>query len=93
MADLTRGIVPNSWRRYVLPPNLTVIQWMHDFAARVKQFAGIRESVHQRGIGTLRVYAHASFARMQQNDRGDEYPYIFVQIYSSSTRCSYSLCV
>lgn len=55
MADLTRGIVPSSWRRYVLPPNLTVIFWMNDFELRVKRFAEIRNNVQQHGIGALKV--------------------------------------
>lgn len=46
MSDLAKGIVPCSWRRcYTVPSSLTVIQWINDFAARIRQLIEISEAV------------------------------------------------
>lgn len=39
MSALNRGVVPHAWRRYTVPPSLTVAQWLADFARRVRQLA------------------------------------------------------
>ncbi|XP_065175263.1 cytoplasmic dynein 1 heavy chain 1-like [Sycon ciliatum] len=37
ISDLTKGLIPNSWRRYTVPRELTVMQWMVDFSQRIQQ--------------------------------------------------------
>lgn len=45
MSDLAKGIIPASWRRcYTVPSTLTVIQWINDFAARIRQLIEISEA-------------------------------------------------
>jgi len=41
MADLVKGFIPASWRRYSVPSSLTVILWITDFSRRVKQLQEI----------------------------------------------------
>lgn len=54
-ADLTKGIIPESWRRYTLPVGLTVIQWISDFTERVKQFQAISRAMQTGTTLALKV--------------------------------------
>ena len=55
VAELVRGVIPASWRQYKVPATTTVIQWVTDFAQRVKQLHTISASVAQQGAGALKV--------------------------------------
>jgi len=41
LKDLAKGLIPKSWRKYTVPKNLTVQQWVLDFSDRIKQLASI----------------------------------------------------
>ncbi len=49
------GIIPVAWRRYTIPAGLTVIQWITDFSARVKQLQEISEASQSGGASALKV--------------------------------------
>ena len=49
------GIIPKNWNRYTVPVGLTVIQWVMDFAERIKQLQKISEKVQESGIAVLKV--------------------------------------
>ncbi|XP_078314970.1 cytoplasmic dynein 1 heavy chain 1-like isoform X1 [Crassostrea virginica] len=57
MADLSRGIIPQSWRRYTVPQGITVIQWITDFSLRVKQLQAIVQSTQQGGTKELKNFS------------------------------------
>ncbi|XP_061172861.1 cytoplasmic dynein 1 heavy chain 1-like isoform X1 [Saccostrea echinata] len=57
MADLSRGIIPSSWRRYTVPQGITVIQWITDFSLRVKQLQAIVQSTQQGGTKELKNFS------------------------------------
>jgi len=48
-SDLTKGIIPISWKRYTVPSELTVIQWITDFTERIKQFQAISKASQTGG--------------------------------------------
>ncbi|BHF62050.1 Cytoplasmic dynein 1 heavy chain 1 [Sparganum proliferum] len=54
MSDLAKGLIPQSWRRYTVPSGLTVIQWINDFVARVRQLMEISQAVAAGGTPALR---------------------------------------
>ncbi|EUB63753.1 Cytoplasmic dynein 1 heavy chain [Echinococcus granulosus] len=55
MSDLAKGLIPASWRRYyTIPSTLTVIQWINDFAARIRQLIEISEAASSTDYGSLR---------------------------------------
>lgn len=54
IADLAKGIIPNTWRRYIIPKDISVIQWIMDFSERVKQLQKIGEAVAQGGNAALK---------------------------------------
>eukprot|EP00105_Crassostrea_gigas_P045649 XP_019929797.1 PREDICTED: cytoplasmic dynein 1 heavy chain 1 isoform X11 [Crassostrea gigas] len=56
MADLSRGIIPQSWRRYTVPQGITVIQWITDFSLRVKQLQAIVQTTQQGGTKELKNF-------------------------------------
>jgi dynein heavy chain 1 len=37
ISDLAKGVIPKTWKFYVVPQATTVIQWITDFADRVRQ--------------------------------------------------------
>lgn len=41
---LAKGMIPNHWKRYRTPESFTVIQWITDFADRIKQMQQISSS-------------------------------------------------
>jgi dynein heavy chain 1 len=49
------GVIPQSWKRYIVPKNLTVIQWITDFSDRVKQLESISKLVADQGYKSLKV--------------------------------------
>ncbi|XP_077296363.1 dynein heavy chain, cytoplasmic isoform X2 [Arctopsyche grandis] len=53
VADLVRGLLPSTWRRYTVAPACTVIQWITDFAQRVKQLQQVSELVASKGAKEL----------------------------------------
>ncbi|CAH8499822.1 unnamed protein product [Heterobilharzia americana] len=54
MSDLTKGIIPRDWRSYTFPAGLTVIQWINDFVARLRQLLLISETASSSGVAGLR---------------------------------------
>ncbi|XP_076442165.1 cytoplasmic dynein 1 heavy chain 1-like isoform X5 [Babylonia areolata] len=64
MADLVKGIIPGSWRRYIVPAGLTVIQWITDFSQRVKQLQAIvqaSQASSSRELKNLNVWLGGLF--------------------------------
>ncbi|XP_074643936.1 cytoplasmic dynein 1 heavy chain 1-like isoform X2 [Tubulanus polymorphus] len=53
MADLAKGIIPQSWRSYEVPSGLTVIQWITDFSERIKQLQNVSQA-SQSGTQALK---------------------------------------
>ena len=49
------GIIPRSWRRYIVPAGLTVIQWVTDFSERIKQLQSVSKQVATNGSKVLKV--------------------------------------
>ena len=49
------GIIPRSWRRYIVPASLTVIQWVTDFSERIKQLQNVSKQVAGSGSKVLKV--------------------------------------
>ena len=49
------GIIPKSWKRYTVPNELTVIQWITDFTARIKQFQSLSKASQTGGLLALKV--------------------------------------
>ena len=41
ISNLAKGVIPNIWKFYIVPQATTVIQWVTDFAERVKQLSEI----------------------------------------------------
>lgn len=39
VADISKGTVPKSWRKYKIPDGLPANQWVIDFCNRLKQLA------------------------------------------------------
>jgi dynein heavy chain 1, cytosolic len=54
------GVIPSSWKRYTIPKNLTVMQWITDFSDRVKQLESISKLVADQGYISLRVRRHSN---------------------------------
>ncbi|KAK6191509.1 hypothetical protein SNE40_003176 [Patella caerulea] len=54
MADLVKGIIPTTWRRYTVPAGLTVIQWITDFSERIKQLQVIVQATQSGGAKELK---------------------------------------
>ncbi|KAI3378322.1 hypothetical protein SNEBB_011029, partial [Seison nebaliae] len=54
LTDLSKGIIPNNWKKYVTPKILTVIQWIGDFAQRVNQLSTISNEISKKGLKCLR---------------------------------------
>ena len=48
VAALTKGEVPSTWRRYTVPASVTAVEWMKDFAERVRQLRRFSESANLR---------------------------------------------
>ncbi|XP_064603299.1 cytoplasmic dynein 1 heavy chain 1-like isoform X2 [Liolophura sinensis] len=54
MSDLAKGIIPVSWKRYMVPSGITVIQWVTDFSERVKQLQVIVAATTSGGVKELK---------------------------------------
>ncbi|XP_019853431.1 PREDICTED: cytoplasmic dynein 1 heavy chain 1-like isoform X1 [Amphimedon queenslandica] len=54
ISDLAKGIIPRSWSIYIVPPGLTVLQWVVDFSERVKQLQSISNQVLNEGSHVLK---------------------------------------
>lgn len=55
VSQLVKGMIPDAWKAYTVPRGATVIQWVTDFAQRVKQLQDISKQVAQFGAGELKV--------------------------------------
>ncbi|CAH8525652.1 unnamed protein product [Dicrocoelium dendriticum] len=53
MSELVKGLIPDDWQRYTIPKNMTVIQWINDFALRIKQLIMISETAGSSGVVAL----------------------------------------
>uniref|UniRef100_A0A915HKX7 Dynein heavy chain, cytoplasmic n=1 Tax=Romanomermis culicivorax TaxID=13658 RepID=A0A915HKX7_ROMCU len=63
--NLNKGIVPDTWRKYALPPGTTVIQWIYDFAERIKQLNEISNAFvkdQAKAFKNVRVWLGGLFA-------------------------------
>ncbi|XP_049780046.1 dynein heavy chain, cytoplasmic isoform X3 [Schistocerca cancellata] len=56
LSELVKGIIPPSWRRYTVPRGCTVMQWITDFAQRVKQLQQVSALVSQGGAQGLKSF-------------------------------------
>merc|ERR1740122_775785 len=55
ISDLTRGIIPKSWKvDYKIPRDTTVNQWINDFCQRARQLDEISRTVSSNGASLLR---------------------------------------
>ncbi|XP_070577189.1 cytoplasmic dynein 1 heavy chain 1-like [Ptychodera flava] len=54
LADLAKGILPKSWNRYTVPSGITVIQWISDFSARIKQLQKLSTATLSGGAKELK---------------------------------------
>jgi dynein heavy chain 1 len=67
LGELVRGILPAGWRRYTVPRGCTVIQWVTDFSARIKQLQQISELASQRGANEIKVLqSYSPFTKVSQ---------------------------
>jgi len=55
VAELVRGVIPALWRQYKVPATTTVIQWITDFAQRVKQLHTVSQAVAQGSANALKT--------------------------------------
>ncbi|XP_074602445.1 dynein heavy chain, cytoplasmic isoform X2 [Brevipalpus obovatus] len=54
ISDLAKGVIPVHWKKYTVPQNATVIQWITDFSDRVKQLQKISNQCTSNGSTILR---------------------------------------
>jgi len=52
--NLVKGVIPKSWNRYKVPPELTVIQWIVDLAERMKQLKNVSKVTNTSGARELK---------------------------------------
>jgi len=52
--SLTKGIIPKNWLQYKVPPNTSVMAWVTDFSARVKQLGEVSRVVGGGGAAALK---------------------------------------
>ncbi|KAB7502822.1 Dynein heavy chain, cytoplasmic [Armadillidium nasatum] len=57
LSQLVKGMIPNPWKSYTVPRDSTVIQWITDFAQRVRQLQDISKQVAQHGAGELKNHS------------------------------------
>ena len=57
IACLAKGMIPSHWRKYTVPQTCTVIQWITDFADRIKQL----QKVASAQSHNLKVGFHTDF--------------------------------
>jgi dynein heavy chain 1 len=53
IGQLAKGLFPDHWREYTVPSGCTVIQWITDFAERVKQLGAVSTLCSSSGAGAL----------------------------------------
>jgi len=53
LSDLQKGIVPKSWKKYIVSPEVTINPWIVDFSERIKQLYKIANAA-QTGATALR---------------------------------------
>lgn len=54
LKDLAKGLIPRSWKKYTIPKNLTVQQWIVDFADRINQMTRISKAFSVDGSACLK---------------------------------------
>ncbi|XP_040576126.1 dynein heavy chain, cytoplasmic [Lepeophtheirus salmonis] len=54
ISDLTRGMIPKSWKQYKIPLNATVIDWIKDFSQRIQQLRMVSKTVVERTASALK---------------------------------------
>ncbi|KAG1662035.1 Dynein heavy chain, cytoplasmic [Nymphon striatum] len=54
LAELTKGIIPSNWKRYVVPKETTVIMWITDFSDRIKQLQHVSSTTMSGGANALK---------------------------------------
>lgn len=55
ISDLAKGVIPSHWKKYTVPNDSTVIQWITDFSDRVKQLQKISSQCTSNGSTVLKV--------------------------------------
>ncbi len=55
LSELIKGIIPVDWKRYTVPRECTVIQWITDFSHRVSQLQEISRIVSTNGAKEIKV--------------------------------------
>ena len=53
LSELAKGILPPSWRRYTIPEETTVTQWITDFNLRIEQLQQVSQVVSKGGSRPL----------------------------------------
>jgi len=59
VSDLAKGLIPAHWKKYLVPGESTVIQWVTDFSDRVKQLQKVSNTCISSGPTGLRVLTSA----------------------------------
>ncbi|XP_015784706.1 dynein heavy chain, cytoplasmic isoform X1 [Tetranychus urticae] len=54
LSDLAMGVIPKHWRKYTVPHDTTVIQWVADFSDRVKQLQKVSDRCTSGGASVLK---------------------------------------
>ncbi|XP_022236058.1 dynein heavy chain, cytoplasmic-like [Limulus polyphemus] len=55
LSELAKGMLPSHWRKYTVPPECTVIQWITDFSDRIKLLQKISAASTTGGAAALKV--------------------------------------
>ena len=53
--QLVKGMIPDHWRKFTIPSNMTVTSWIINFSARLSQLQEIVASA-KNGLSALRTY-------------------------------------
>ncbi|CAF0789670.1 unnamed protein product [Didymodactylos carnosus] len=52
--NLSKGITPQTWKKYRVPPRTTAMQWISDFTARLQQLEKLSTLTTKEGVQALR---------------------------------------
>ncbi|XP_077971534.1 cytoplasmic dynein 1 heavy chain 1-like isoform X1 [Styela clava] len=61
IAQLTKGILPESWNKYKIPAGWTVMQWITDFSERIQQLQRVSAASGTQGLKNLKVWLGGLF--------------------------------
>lgn len=63
--NLSKGITPNTWKKYRVPPRISAMLWMSDFVARLKQLDKLATLTTNEGVQALRVRSRITLHAME----------------------------